>query len=229
VAIAPALLARALLRAVDVSFNCLTVDGDTSTNDSCVVLASGMAGNRPIEDPEGVEMAEFTDALTRVCVHLAREVARDGEGATKLVLVRVERAPDAAAARRVAKIVAESPLVKTALFGNDPNWGRILAAAGRAGVPFDPAAASAWLAGTCIYDRGLPAAFDGNALAQEMAAKEVEIRLDLATAGGGAATVFTCDFSYDYVRINAEYDTYITARRTGGGGDGAAGGDHGDA
>ena len=205
-AISPVLLDQALRKAVDVSFNCLTVDGDTSTNDSCFLLASGAAGNAPIRE-SGRDFAAFTEALTHVCIYLAKEVARDGEGATKLVTVRVANAPDDAAARQVAKTIAESPLVKTALFGNDPNWGRILAAAGRAGVPFDPKKATADLAGTRIFAEGTPTRFDGPALSKAMSAKEVDIVVDLGTDGGGGATVYTCDFSYDYVRINAEYHT----------------------
>lgn len=204
-AVHPALLDRALRQAVDVSFNCLTVDGDTSTNDSCVLLASGAAGNAEIVEA-GADFAAFVDALTEVCVYLAREVARDGEGATKLVLVRATGARSEADARRVAKTIAESPLVKTALFGNDPNWGRILAAAGRAGVSFDPDHATAYLAGTCIYENGQPTAFDAAELSQAMTGKEIEIVVDLA-AGNHAATVYTCDLSYDYIRINAEYHT----------------------
>jgi glutamate N-acetyltransferase/amino-acid N-acetyltransferase len=206
IAISPGLLDKALREAVSVSFNCLTVDGDTSTNDSCFLLASGAAGNPPITE-HGRDYAVFTDALTHVCIYLAKEIARDGEGATKLVTVRVVNAPNDKAARQVAKTIAESPLVKTALFGNDPNWGRILAAAGRAGVPFDPKRATADLAGTRIFAEGTPTRFDGPALSKAMAAKEVEIVVDLGTEGNGSGTVYTCDFSYDYVRINAEYHT----------------------
>ena len=204
-AVHPALLGRALREAVDVSFNCLTVDGDTSTNDMCLLFASGAAGNAEIVE-DGPELAGFTRALTRVCVHLAKEVARDGEGATKLVTVRVTGAETPADARQAAKTIAESPLVKTALFGNDPNWGRILAAAGRSGARFDPDKATAFLAGTRIFERGMPAPFDEGALSEAMRAKEVEIAIDLA-AGEHGATFYTCDLSYDYVRINAEYHT----------------------
>jgi glutamate N-acetyltransferase/amino-acid N-acetyltransferase len=205
-AIAPAVLDAALRQAVAVSFNCLTVDGDTSTSDQCLVLASGAAGNAEITDAASAEARAFTQALTAVCVHLAREIARDGEGATKLVTVRVTGGPDVDGAKRVAKTIAESPLVKTALFGNDPHWGRLLMAAGRAGVPFDPNRATASLAGVEVFRHGQPTAFDAAALSKAMAVKELDIRVDLG-AGGGAATVYTCDFSYDYVRINAEYHT----------------------
>jgi glutamate N-acetyltransferase / amino-acid N-acetyltransferase len=205
-AVAPAVLDTLLRRAVDVSFNCLTVDSDTSTSDQCLLLASGAVGNPEITAPDSDEAAAFAAALTAVCVHLAKEVARDGEGATKLVTVRVTGGPDFAGAKRVAKSVAESPLVKTALFGNDPNWGRLLMAAGKAGVPFDPGRATATLAGTVVYRAGQPTAFDASALSAAMRAKELEIVVDLG-AGDAAATVYTCDFSYDYVKINAEYHT----------------------
>lgn len=204
-AVEPALLDRALRDAVNVSFNCLTVDGDTSTNDSCLLLASGAAGNASLSSG-GADFDAFTAALTEVCVHLAKEVARDGEGATKLVTVRVTGAASAGDARKVAKTVAESPLVKTALFGNDPNWGRILAAAGRAGVAFDPNAATAGLAGTCIYRNGTPTGFDAAQVSEAMREKEIEIVVDLGM-GAATATFYTCDLSYDYIRINAEYHT----------------------
>lgn len=206
-AVSSELLDAALHKAVQVSFNCLTVDGDTSTNDMCVLMASGAAQNAPLTDGKGADFAVFTAALTEVCIHLAREVARDGEGATKLVTIKVSGAENYLDARKVAKTIAESPLVKTALFGNDPNWGRILMAAGRAGVFFDPNHATAHLAGTLIFANGTPAVFDAPALSQAMSAKEVEIALDLGAGGPGHATVYTCDFSYDYVRINAEYHT----------------------
>ncbi len=206
-AISAPLLDRALRQAVHVSFNSLTVDGDTSTNDMCLAFASGAAGN-PIIDSEAVaDYAVFVRALTHVCVHLAKSVARDGEGATKLVTVRVVGAATEDDARKVAKTVAESPLVKTALFGNDPNWGRLLMAAGRAGVRFDPDKVSASLAGTTIFERGTPTLFDAHHVSQKMRARDVEIVFDLATGGTGEATFYTCDFSYDYVRINAEYHT----------------------
>ena len=205
-AAAPAVLDAALRAAVAVSFNCLTVDGDTSTNDACFLLASGAAGNPPLKSTTGPDYDAFLAALTQVCVHLAKAVARDGEGATKLVTVRATGAASVEDARKVARTIAESPLVKTALFGNDPNWGRILAAAGRAGVRFDPKHATAHLAGVRIFEDGTPTAFDGPALSKSMAAPEVEIVVDLGM-GDASAAFYTCDFSYDYVRINAEYHT----------------------
>ena len=200
-------LSAALREAIAVSFNCLTVDGDTSTNDMCLLLSSCAADNIPLISPSHDDYRAFVDALSTVCVHLAREVARDGEGATKLVTVKVTGADTTENARRVAKSIAESPLVKTALFGNDPNWGRILMAAGKAGVRFDPKRAAAHLAGVCIYRNGTPAPFDAPTLSQAMAVKELEIAVELGMDGDGAATFYTCDFSYDYVKINAEYHT----------------------
>lgn len=203
--ITPDALRAALVAATAVSFNCLTVDGDTSTNDSCFVLASGAAGN-PTIGMDSADYRAFSGALTHVCIHLAKEIARDGEGATKLVTVRVTGTETFEDARKVAKTIAESPLVKTALFGNDPNWGRILAAAGRAGVRFDPKKATAYLAGTCIFAHGTPTKFDAPALSKAMAVKELTIHVDLG-AGDAEAQFYTCDFSYDYVKINAEYHT----------------------
>ncbi|MBC8141890.1 MAG: bifunctional glutamate N-acetyltransferase/amino-acid acetyltransferase ArgJ [Armatimonadetes bacterium] len=204
--IAPNVLRTALVEAVAESFNCLTVDGDTSTNDSCIVMASGMAENPPIDRADTADYCAFADALTHVCVHLAKEIARDGEGATKLVTVRVSGAASVTDARKIAKTIAESPLVKTALFGNDPNWGRILAAAGRAGVRFDPKQTTAYLAGVCIFAHGSPTVFDAPALSQAMKVKELTIHVDIG-AGDAEAHFYTCDFSYDYIRINAEYHT----------------------
>lgn len=202
-ALAPAQLDLALRRAVDVSFNCMTVDGDTSTSDQCILLASGAANNAPLSE---AEFETFVSALSEVCITLAKKVARDGEGATKLVEVRVTGAPSEADAKKVGRTIAESPLVKTALFGNDPNWGRLMMAAGRAGVPFDPERASATLAGIEVFKNGVPAAFDKAAASDAMKTEEVLVTVDLG-AGDGQATFYTCDFSYEYVKINAEYTT----------------------
>lgn len=206
IAITPAALDTLLRKAVDVSFNCITVDSDTSTSDQCLILASGAAGNPEITDPDSPEGKAFAVALNQICIHLAKEVVRDGEGATKLVTVHVTGAPNNEGARRVARSIAESPLVKTALFGNDPNWGRLMMAAGKAGVPFDPHLVTASLAGTLVFQHGQPTRFDAAALSEAMKAKELDIHLDLG-AGDATATVYTCDFSYDYVKINAEYHT----------------------
>lgn len=206
IAITPAALDTLLRQAVDVSFNCITVDSDTSTSDQCLILASGAAGNPEITDPYSAEGTIFGEALTQICIHLAKEVVRDGEGATKLVTVHVTGGPDSGGAKKVAKSIAESPLVKTALFGNDPNWGRLMMAAGKAGVQFDPHHVTASLAGTLVFQHGQPTRFDAAALSESMKAKELDIHIDLGE-GEASATVYTCDFSYDYVKINAEYHT----------------------
>jgi glutamate N-acetyltransferase/amino-acid N-acetyltransferase len=197
---APA-LQQTLRDAVERSFHCLTIDSDTSTNDMVVILANGESGievHRYLDD--------FQMALEALCVRLAQRIARDGEGATKLVEIEVRGAPTFTQARKMAKTVAESPLVKTALFGNDPNWGRILAAMGRSGVDFDPDQAQIALQGTLVYADGKPTAFDIHALREQLKADKVVIAIDLQE-GTEHATVWTCDFSYDYVRINAEYST----------------------
>lgn len=203
----PNVLDSALKSAVDVSFNCLTVDGDTSTSDQVILLASGAAGNATITEPGGANYEAFVYALTEVCISLARQVARDGEGATKLVTATVTGALTDSDAKTVARSIANSPLVKTALFGNDPNWGRLMMAAGKAGVPFDPDNASATLAGFTVFEQGVPTDYDRTAASEAMKAEEVAVSVELGLGGSGKATVYTCDFSYDYVKINAEYTT----------------------
>lgn len=198
------LLQDALNRAVAVSFNSMTVDGDTSTNDMCLLLASGM-GHGEISR-QGAAFEDFVEALSKICIELAKEVARDGEGATKLVEIVVRGAATEAGAHRIAKTIAESPLVKTALFGNDPNWGRLLMAAGRAGVPFDPNAIEAKIGPHIVCSQGRSMEFDRDAAHDYLTQKEVQIVLDLNT-GDESATVWTCDYSYDYIKINAEYHT----------------------
>ncbi|MCX7799981.1 MAG: bifunctional glutamate N-acetyltransferase/amino-acid acetyltransferase ArgJ [Fimbriimonadales bacterium] len=192
-------LQRALHRASDRSFNALTVDSDTSTNDMVVALANGASGHRPSE-------AELEEALEQVCVSLARQIARDGEGATKLIEVVVTGTEDP---KRIARTIADSPLVKTAMFGCDPNWGRILAAAGRAGVPFDPRQArlAVEAAGEehVLFEEGSPAPFDPKRVSTAL--KSDCVRIDLQLGEGTTATVYTCDLGYGYVRINAEYHT----------------------
>ncbi len=200
----PDTLQYALSNAVNHSFNRVTVDGDTSTNDTVLLLASGSTGIRLHQGTE--DFARFESALCRVAQTLAQAIARDGEGATKLVEIRVHGAPNDDAAARVAATIANSPLVKTALFGNDPNWGRILAAAGRAGVCFNPNRVNLDLAGTPVVRDGQPLEFDKTAASAAMKTDEVLIDLTLAE-GDGQAVVWTCDFSYDYVRINADYTT----------------------
>ncbi len=206
-AVEPELLQELLGRAVRRSFNCVTVDGDMSTNDTVILLANGASGAPRLTSGDDPAVGRLYAGLEAVCCNLARQIARDGEGATKLVSVDVQGAVDEMAARQVGLAVANSMLVKTAIFGNDPNWGRILCAMGYAGVAFDPGAATVTLCGVRIYGGGAGQPFDAQALSAAMAGKEVSIGIDLGVAGGGGATIFTCDLSYEYVRINAEYTT----------------------
>jgi glutamate N-acetyltransferase/amino-acid N-acetyltransferase len=201
-------LQACLERAVAPSFNAITVDGDTSTNDACVLIASGRSAAPAVTEAGGPAFEALSAAVTGVCMELARAVVRDGEGATKLVEIAVEEAGDADEARRVAYTIAHSPLVKTALFASDPNWGRILAAVGRAGVEgLDIEAVRIWLGDVCIVrDGGRAADYTEVAGQAAMAGPEIPIRVALGR-GDAAARVLTCDLSYDYVRINAEYRT----------------------
>lgn len=202
--IEPVALQSALTTAMNQSFNRLTVDGDTSTNDMALILANG-AGSAKIP-ASGPAFDDFQFALNAISIELAKMIAKDGEGATKLVEITVEGAVTEATAEKIAKTVAESPLVKTAFFGNDPNWGRIVAAAGRAGAKFDPNKLQVELQGVEVFAYGQPTQFDSAALSEAMNAPVLKVLLNL-NHGSHEATVWTCDFSYDYVRINAEYST----------------------
>lgn len=206
VAITPTVLKQALAEAVNFSFNSITVDGDMSTNDTCAILANGQAGNKIIESAGDPAYGEFVAALTAACTDLAKLVVRDGEGATKFLEIRVAGAASYQEAKTAAMAIAKSPLVKTAFFGQDPNWGRILCAAGYSGAKMEPAKASLALGGIVVAKGGMNAAADAKALAPVMAAKDILVEVDLG-AGSAAATVWTCDFSYEYVKINADYST----------------------
>ncbi len=195
----PQRLSAALRRAVDRTFNRITVDGCTSTNDMALALAGGASGRRPGE-------GELEEALLLVCSELARCIVADGEGATRFVTVRVRGAADEAEARRAADAVAESVLVKTALFGGDPNWGRILQALGQAVKGADPAAVRVDIGGMTVAEAGAPAAVDGKELAAAVAGREILLEASLGR-GEGSAEVWTCDLGYGYVKINAEYGT----------------------
>jgi glutamate N-acetyltransferase/amino-acid N-acetyltransferase len=208
-AIVPRLLDDALREAVDVSFNMITVDGDTSTNDMVGVMANGFAEN-PLIDREGPDYDRFCEELKKHCIELARQIVSDGEGATKHIQYTVEGAPDDDAARRIARTVSNSNLVKTAFFGRDPNWGRIVAAAGRAGVDYDPDMVDLYL-GTSkrmhqLLNRGQPVDVERRKIKNMMRASFLYVLLDL-NQGAGKATAWGADFSYEYVRINAEYST----------------------
>ena len=204
--IAPEALRAALSAAVAVSFNRITVDGDTSTNDACVLLASGQAKNECIDSTAHADYAAFASALAQVCEDMARLMVRDGEGATRLMTVEVRGGRDAAECDAVAYTVAHSPLVKTALFAGDPNWGRILAAVGRAGLDdLDIRALEIHLNDVRIVSGGGRDPDYTEARGQAvMEGEEVLVRIDLKR-GDACCRVWTCDFSYDYVRINAEY------------------------
>jgi glutamate N-acetyltransferase/amino-acid N-acetyltransferase len=207
-AISRELLDQALRRAAGRSFNRVTVDGDTSTNDTVIIMANGEAGNAPIE-AEGPAYARFAEALEALCVKLARAMARDGEGATRLMTVDLKGARDEESAEILAKAVASSSLVKAACFGADANWGRVLCALGYAGVDFDPAAVAVRFASAAgeitVCKAGLPVPFSEEEAKRILSQDEIEIRVDLAGGGPGAATVWGCDLSYDYVKINGDY------------------------
>ena len=204
-ALEPLALRQSLVSSVDASFNSLTVDGDTSTSDQVLVLANGASGCEMIA-AGSVHQGVFEGALAFVCLELARAVARDGEGATKYVEVRVVNAQSRQDAKAAAMTIANSPLVKTAVFGQDPNWGRVLAAAGRSGARIDPAKTSLRFGNVEVVRKGEPLAVDKDTARQPMLAPDLVITLDLGL-GEEQATALTCDFSYDYVKINAEYHT----------------------
>ncbi len=203
-AITRAALQRALMLAVENSFNCITVDGDTSTNDTVLCLANGLAVNHKISDGTA-DFRRFVQLLTETCRTLALAICRDGEGVTKVVRIEVAGADNVHQARRVAQTVATSNLVKTALFGEDANWGRVMAALGRAGVPITPTKVSVWFDGIPMVKHGVglgPAA--ERRIAQVFEQKEFTITIRLG-AGRHRSHMWTTDLSYDYVRINASY------------------------
>jgi len=198
-------LQKCLESAVNISFNNITVDGDTSTNDACILAATGASGSRTL-DGSCDSSVEFQKAVNEVLIQLAQAIVRDGEGATKFVTVHVESAVNVAEAKQVAYTVAHSPLVKTALYASDPNWGRILAAVGRAGLDnLDINNVSIYLGDVCIVSKGGRDPAYEEALGQAvMSREEISIRVTL-NRGNEQATVWTTDLSYDYVKINAEY------------------------
>ena len=205
-AISAPVLQRALRSAAGTTFNCITVDGDTSTNDTAAVFANGKSGAKKIASASGTEYKNFYAALEDVCRELALAIVADGEGAQRVIEIELRGAPSDAAADRVVRTVATSPLVKTAFAGADPNWGRILAAAGRAGVKFDPNRVNIWIGGVAVCEGGREMAFDEAAAHEKMLAKSVKVRIDLGS-GSGAARIWTCDFTQEYVHINASYRT----------------------
>ena len=198
-----AVLDKALRQAVDVSFNMVTIDGDTSPNDTVVVLANGKAGR--VESGTKAEK-EFQAALTEVCTYLARCIARDGEGATKLIEVKVEKALSLADARAAARTIVGSPLVKAAVHGCDPTWGRIIAAVGRSGCEFDEVKIDLFLNNICVVRGGVAHYFDKKEVSLLMSGTEVLVQVSL-NLGEWQATAWGCDLSAEYVSMNAEYST----------------------
>lgn len=207
-AVEPTFLQDALRRAVDRTYNCLTVDGHQSTSDTMALLAGGLAmeGEAAAIVAGSPEAEVFEAALLAVCEGLARQIVADGEGATKLIEVRVTGAATDDEARAAARAIANSPLVKTAFFGQDPNWGRIVSAAGCADISSGPETMRLEIGGVVTFDRGAPVEADAERLKAVMAARDIPVHLDLG-AGDGQARYLTCDLSYDYVKINAEYTT----------------------
>ena len=201
--IRPGALKRMLLDAVDQSFNSISVDSDTSTNDTVFLLANGASG----VNPRGEDRERFVKALQKVCLELALAIVRDGEGATKLLSIYVEGAPSDVTAKKIAREIANSPLVKTALAGADPNWGRILPAAGKAGIKFDPADVDIFLNGHRVCERGMRADFIEAEVQKTMEGAESVVRFHIRGKGRGQARFFTCDFTEAYIKINAEYRT----------------------
>jgi glutamate N-acetyltransferase/amino-acid N-acetyltransferase len=201
-AVSPGLLGRALRAAADVTFNAITVDGECSTNDCVMLLASGASGATVSE----TNYDQFLVALTAVCRDLALGIVRGGEGATKLVTVNVTGARSAAEARQCAKAIANSLLVKTAIHGGDPNWGRLVAVAGRAGVAFDLGRAAVTIGSIVLFEDGRPHDENAPKAAEYLLGKDLIVGVDLG-AGQASATVWTCDLSAEYVKINAEYRT----------------------
>jgi len=197
-----ALLSSLLQEASDESFNAVTVDDHASTNDTAAIIASGESGVAI----GGREARKFAEALNEVCRSLAYQIAADGEGATKVVVVRVRGATSEHAARTMARAIANSPLVKCAMNGNDPNWGRIVSAAGFSGVEFDPGKCTLTLQGTTVFRNGQPVPFDDATVSESLRASEVVAELT-CRLGKADATVWTCDLSKDYVTINADYHT----------------------
>ncbi|MDQ6665738.1 MAG: bifunctional glutamate N-acetyltransferase/amino-acid acetyltransferase ArgJ [Acidobacteriota bacterium] len=201
--IPPAVLRRMLQRGSDSSYNRISVDGDTSTNDTLLLLANGASGVRP--DPK--EMVLVEEGIASVMQSLAKMIARDGEGAKKLITIHVSGAANDGAAATIARSIANSPLVKSAVGGADPNWGRIICAAGYAGVPFDAAKVDIHLQGTVVCLGGLAAPYSEPELKEKLDAQDCEIRFEIRGNGKGSATFWTCDLTEDYIRINGSYRT----------------------
>ena len=206
-AVEPSTLNRALREITNRTFNAITIDGESSTNDTVFILANGSSGVT-IPETENTDLYKaLVLGLDSVCSWLAREIVRGGEGATKLATVTVTGAASDQEAQRVARLIANSPLVKTALHGEDPNWGRIVAVAGRSGVAFDQAKTEVRIGSTTLFANATVMAEQEALAAAHLAGDEVELSIDLGTGGSGTARMWTCDFSAEYVHINADYRT----------------------
>lgn len=201
--VSPSLLQKALRGVTTRTFNAISIDGDTSTNDTLLVMANGAAGAPAIKSGSSAHRA-FSKALEEVCHSLALQIVADGEGAQRVIEIEVLHAKSEAAARRIGQTIATSPLVKTAFAGGDPNWGRIFAAAGRAGVKFDPARVDIHMAGIPVLRRGQPLVFNERVASRRLLEKNVHIIVDLH-AGPAGMHYWTCDLTAEYVRINASY------------------------
>jgi len=201
----PAFLSKALQKSVDISFNMVSVDGDTSTNDMVLLMANGEAGGEQITESSPLA-GMFHQALDEVCLYLAREIARDGEGATRLIEVAVNGAASTADARMAARTIVSSPLVKTAVHGCDPNWGRVMMALGRSGASFQEDCVSMSIGGIEVVNGGMAVDYSEADVARALGNREVKIVVGLG-AGDGSAVAWGCDLSAEYVKINAEYTT----------------------
>lgn len=199
------LLQKALSEIVEVSFNMISIDGDMSTNDMVIVLANGAAGNAKITE-ENEDYKLFKATLQNICQELSKKIAADGEGATKFLTISVTGARNFAEAKTIGMSVAKSPLVKTAFFGEDPNWGRVICAVGYAGVPMDPNKTVVKFGGIPVYANGVGADYDEAELRKVMEAHDIVIGIDMGE-GDAKADIWSCDFSYEYVKINGEYHT----------------------
>ena len=199
------LLQEALSEVIEHSLNMISIDGDMSTNDMAIVLANGAAGNPKITE-KNADYEMFKETLLVLCQGISEKIAADGEGATKFITVHVKGAKSFSEAKMVGMSVANSPLVKTAFFGEDPNWGRVICAVGYAGVPMDPNHTTVKFGGIPVYADGVGASYDADALRTVMTAHDIVVEIDLKD-GDSEAKVWTCDFSYEYVKINGEYHT----------------------
>lgn len=201
----PSALQQICTAAVDKSFNCITVDGDTSTSDTVLIFATGRSGAPVIDNAEDPRASDFILGLTSLSVDLAQQIVKDGEGASKFVTIQVEGAEHNNAAKAIALSIANSPLVKTAIAGEDPNWGRIVMAVGKAGEAADRDLLSIWFGELLVAEKGEVAAdYEEQRSAAYMKQSDIKIRVDIGL-GHGTSTVWTCDFTHDYISINADY------------------------